>query len=167
MNSRICYFAVLLTIVCSGHAFGQSRPMVGGWFKQQTHNKNIQDIANYAAGSVNDQSNSYLHKKMIHVHEAETQVVAGTKYRLVFDLGSTVCRKNEAPQTNISECELHKEMPIERCTVIVWERVWLNERQILDSNCGHFMSHSDYFSDDHVSKDNAFHADQSERSNSL
>jgi hypothetical protein len=161
---RIFVFVGIVYLVNGGE---HSRRLMGGWYPQQTHNKNIQDISNYAAGTINDQSTSFLHKKMIHVHEAESQVVAGTKYRLVFDMASTVCRKNEAPQANASLCELHKEMPIERCNAVVYERVWLNERQVLDFNCGNHMSYADYFSGDNVSKDNAFHVDHTEKTNSL
>lgn len=54
-------------------------------------------------------ANSLQHKKLINVHSAESQVVAGVKYRLVFDIATTTCRKNDA--NDPENCnEFNKEM---------------------------------------------------------
>ena len=167
--TKIALFFLLAIYVHSSVSDGTtSRPgLMGGWYEQQVHNKNVQEVSHFAAGNISDTSDSFLHKKMIHVHEAATQVVSGTKYRIVFDLASTVCRKDENPGVDRNQCDLHKDMPIERCTAVIWERVWLNERQLIEFSCSHLMSFQDYFSEENQKKENEFHGEQNTRINSV
>ena len=164
MNTLSLIFVIFL----AGQGYARrERGLVGGWYKQDNNNPNVENITKYAGETINDRSNSFLHKKVIHVHEAESQVVGGVKYHLIFDMASTVCRKNEAPTTITADCELHKEMPIERCDAVVWERLWLKERELLNYTCSDHMSYDDYFSSGNVSKDKDFHTVNNERANSL
>jgi len=160
MTKILLSVAILLpfSLIIEG---GRRQGPIGGWTPQPPHSKSIQNISTYAAGVLSDGANSFLHKKLVHVHEAETQVVAGIKYRITMDLGTTVCRKNEAsPGPERENCALHKDFPIERCLVTIWERVWLNEKQVLDFTCREHASYNDYFSEANIAKDQDFHKKQ-------
>lgn len=71
--------------------------------------ESVERNSNFAAQQINMRSNSLHHKKLVNVHSAEAQVVAGVKYRLVFDIAATTCTKNS--NVDPATCnEYHKEM---------------------------------------------------------
>lgn len=84
--------------------------MAGGWTKQDPSSENVRKLAEYGANFVDQSLNSNNHMKMVHIHEASTQVVAGIMHRIVFDMGHTKCRKN-GDQLNdvLSSCDLDQE----------------------------------------------------------
>jgi hypothetical protein len=92
-------FASLL-FVCIAMSVG-SAGMVGGFSPVAPNGESVERNSHFAAQQVNMRVNSFQHKKLINIHSAEAQVVAGVKYRLVFDIATTTCRKNsnEDPAT--------------------------------------------------------------------
>lgn len=161
--------------------------MVGGWSPVAPNGESVERNSNFAAQQVNMRVNSFQHKKLINIHSAEAQVVAGVKYRLVFDIATTTCRKNSnedpatcnefnkeivSTKTPLSRCNqicfLHYDhpnhfffvliylQPVERCTAVVWERSWLNERDMLEFTCDRYLTHEEYFSEEHQAKEKAF-----------
>lgn len=68
--------------------------MVGGWSPMAPNGESVERNSHFAAQQINMRVNSLQHKKLINVHSAEAQVVAGVKYRLVFDIATTTCTRN-------------------------------------------------------------------------
>ena len=83
--------------------------MAGGWSTVPNHDEQVQEVSKYASDVISDRSNSFYHKKLIHVHEATRQVVAGLKYNLTLDLGTTICRKNEVVAETQDRCSLKED----------------------------------------------------------
>ena len=159
-----------------------SAGMVGGWSPMAPNGESVEKNANFAAQQINMRVNSYQHKKLINVHSAEAQVVAGIKYRIVFDIATTTCRKNsnEIPancndfnKDIVSQAlsravlTLMTAQPIERCTAVIWERAWLNERELQDFSCDRYMSHEEYFSADNQAREREFKEKAIAAANSL
>ena len=82
--------AITLAAVMSQATAG----MVGGWNPVAPNSESVERNSHFAAQQVNMRVNSFQHKKLINTHSAEAQVVAGVKYRIVFDIATTTCRKN-------------------------------------------------------------------------
>lgn len=92
--ASLCLFDV--TVAKSG--------MTGGWTQVSTKEQGVQGVSQFASQVISDRSNSYYLKKLIHVHLAQRQVVAGWKYNVTFDLGATICRKNEVSAGTVEQC---------------------------------------------------------------
>ena len=93
-------------------------PMPGGWVNQSPTSPKVKEFANYAHDLINQRTNSLTHRRLLHIHEASSQVVAGVKYKLVFDSGYTKCRRNgDMANEVISSCDLDKER-VSHCFVI-------------------------------------------------
>ncbi|XP_071547242.1 uncharacterized protein [Panulirus ornatus] len=76
--------------------------------------------------------------KLVKVHEASKQVVSGTKYDLVIELGETNCHKFDQTIGNGDRCILDPTEEHEVCKAEVHEQAWLqNEerRKILSLTC--------------------------------
>ena len=70
----------------------------------------LKNISDYAHEQISRRSNSAVYRRLIHLHEASSQVVAGINYKLVLDSGYTKCRRNgDATNEVISSCDLDKE----------------------------------------------------------
>ena len=84
--------------------------MPGGWMDHPTNSSKIIDAANYAFKHVNKVSNSLYYYKMMNIIEAKSQVVAGVKYQITFDMGATKCRRNgdnsHLTDEALASCEL-------------------------------------------------------------
>ncbi|KAI1297933.1 Cystatin-1 [Halotydeus destructor] len=131
----------LLIVSSSYGSPKQRRSMVGGWSKVENGDKGVHLIASFASDVISDRSNSFYSKKLIHVHEAKRQLVAGWKYNITFDLGTTICRKNEVNDENSAQCTVSPTHKIERCSATVYERPWLNEKQLLSHECRDYLDY--------------------------
>ena len=76
----------------------------GGWHSIDQNDKSLNEVALFAANEVNNRTNSLYHKKLNRVISAERQVVAGYKYRIQFEIGTTQCKKNRVKNTEIEKC---------------------------------------------------------------
>jgi len=150
------YHGVLVVLVACLLQFA-STSSVGGWKSVENMDHSIQTIAKFASDVISDRSNSYYRKKLIHVHLAKRQLVAGWKYNVTFDLGTTICRKNEVSEDTVNLCTVSQNQVVERCTATVWERPWLKERQLLNYQCSPFKDYANYFSEANVAEDQAQH----------
>lgn len=83
-----------------------SRPMMtGGWSEMDREDEHVNYLAQLGASHASDASNSIYHKKLVGVVGAESQVVAGVNYRIMFELGATVCHK-KSPKSLVGSCAL-------------------------------------------------------------
>lgn len=94
----IFFIATLSSIDCG---------MPGGWIDHPTNSSKITDAAKYAFERVNGATNSLSYLKMLNIVEAQSQVVAGVKYRITFDIAHTKCKRNENLSNEaLASCEL-------------------------------------------------------------
>lgn len=92
-------FIMAISVVIPSIGFGQ----LGGWKSLKTHDNGVQKASQFAAKSISDRSNSMNTLKMVHVHEAKRQIVAGIKYNVTFDVGHTNCSKHQVNTMNTNE----------------------------------------------------------------
>lgn len=85
--------------------------MPGGWIDHPTNSTKITDAADFAFKRVNAGMNSLSYLKMLNIINAQSQVVAGVKYRITFDVGHTKCKRNEnLTNEALASCELDDSM---------------------------------------------------------
>jgi len=147
----------VVLVVCLAQLVLSSASHVGGWSSVSNMDEDVQNIAKFAADVISDRSNSYYRKKLIHVHLAQRQLVAGWKYNVTFDLATTICRKNEVSEETLNQCTVSEDQVVERCVGSIWERPWLKERQLLSYECAPFKDYASYFSEQNVAEDQAEH----------
>uniref|UniRef100_A0A023FQZ4 Putative tick cistatins 1 n=1 Tax=Amblyomma cajennense TaxID=34607 RepID=A0A023FQZ4_AMBCJ len=83
---------LLAAFVCRGTA--QGTRLVGGWEKKTVEgNELFKELAHFAVGQqVGDRE---FFDTVVEVTDAETQLVAGTNYRLTFKIAESTCRVTE------------------------------------------------------------------------
>lgn len=129
---------MLLSLLIYSLMFMEVEPIPGGWTQQNvTNNRAVENAAQYAVNMYNHGSNSIYFKKLVTIKSARTQVVAGIKYVITFDIGETECKKNanELTENNGKECQLVESIRLETCTATIWQKPWLNETSLLDLKC--------------------------------
>lgn len=80
--------------------------MVGGWSQVPNHDPEVQEVSRYATNAISERSNSLYHKRLIHVHEVQSQVVSGIKYNITMDVGTTECPKNVVVPQSLESCSV-------------------------------------------------------------
>lgn len=96
-------FVVLFVATAASAAGLGGGPLVGGWTPiENTNDPHVKEMANFAVSEYNKQSKMNL--KLVGVDKAESQVVAGTNYRIVVSV------KNGKAK--------------ERYQAVVWEKPW-------------------------------------------
>ncbi|RWS31115.1 putative cysteine proteinase-like protein [Leptotrombidium deliense] len=147
---RTVVLTCLLSLFCAVSS-------TGIWQETNTHGQRVKNAAKYASIRINDRSNSNFYVKLIHIHTATIQIVAGINYNITFDIGLTVCRKNELEEELTGNCYLNPNSVVERCWATVWELPSLNKIQLLQDWCYPYMSYSQYFADVHISEEKKAH----------
>ncbi|KAB1217404.1 Cysteine proteinase inhibitor 5 [Morella rubra] len=109
MNARCFYLLVLLFFPISATAVGGKGPLVGGWQPiKNPKDPHVTEIGEFAVAEYNKQTKAGL--KFVRVVKGETQVVAGTNYRLVLEAKDRAVAKNYE--------------------AVVWEKPWENFRNL-------------------------------------
>ncbi|ELW65140.1 Cystatin-M, partial [Tupaia chinensis] len=91
-----------------------------------------------AVASYNMNSNSLYYFRDTHIIKAESQLVAGIKYYLTMEMGSTACLKNRVPgNVDLTTCPLAAGMDEEKlhCDFEILFVPWKNSSQLLKHNC--------------------------------
>ncbi len=88
----------------------------GGFSPAKVDDATVKEMANFATTAVASNSNSGP-VKLLKIVKAETQVVAGTNYKLNLELSSGA---NAAP------------LP---CEVVIFDQPWTNTRKMIKSSC--------------------------------
>lgn len=92
---------------------------VGGFSPAKVDDSDVLKMADFATTAVSASSNSGP-LKLIKIVKAETQVVAGTNYKLNLELANTNAGENAAP------------IP---CEVVIFDQPWTNTRKMIRSSC--------------------------------
>ncbi|RWS22419.1 hypothetical protein B4U80_05788 [Leptotrombidium deliense] len=112
----------------------QQDSLPGGWNDVTDGNKK-NELVKFSVVHYNERSNSYFVKNVVRVVDAKQQVVSGINYRLTIELGTTQCKRNEVTFDNIDHCVPADGGNVESCTIVIWERTWLNEREVTHFFC--------------------------------
>ncbi|XP_075875023.1 cystatin C (amyloid angiopathy and cerebral hemorrhage) [Nelusetta ayraudi] len=122
---------VLAALVAVAVGFGS---MVGAPVSADINDEGVQNALNFAVGEHNKRTNDAFLRGVDEVLQVKRQMVAGMKYVITARMGKTPCRKNSATEV----CAVHddpEKAQQYQCTFTVWEKVWLNEIQLLREEC--------------------------------
>ncbi|XP_008463660.2 cysteine proteinase inhibitor 5 [Cucumis melo] len=110
MNSRSATFLFLTLLLTPLLAAAWKRSVPGGWSKiSDVKDPHVEEIAKFAVAQYNEQSKGVA-IEFKRVESGETQVVAGTNYRLVID-----AKRGES---------------IGKYEALVWEKPWENFKKL-------------------------------------
>ncbi|XP_030052125.1 cystatin-like [Microcaecilia unicolor] len=129
-------FWLCLGVILSSSVLLSSAGLPGGPIKIDPSRSDVQDAASYAMTAFNGKSeNEYLYK-LLKVESAESQVVAGIKYKLKVKVGLTQCKKGSTD--NAASCRLQNTSGQPRiflCKFVVLDQSWVQEKSLLESLC--------------------------------
>ncbi|KAI6188551.1 Cystatin domain-containing protein [Aphelenchoides besseyi] len=74
--------------------------LVGGWSEEDVNSDIIKEFAKKAVNKLNKQSNDMHQHIVTKILSAESQVVAGTNYKIKAEFGRTKCKKGEVCREN-------------------------------------------------------------------
>ncbi|XP_019593189.1 cystatin-M [Rhinolophus sinicus] len=113
--------------------------MVGGRQDLSTSDPQVLKAAQAAVASYNMGSNSLYYFRDTHILKAQSQLVAGIKYYLTLEMGSTACRKNAVAGDGIdlTTCPLAAGTQEEklRCEFEILVVPWQNSTSLLKHDC--------------------------------
>ncbi|XP_025734646.1 cystatin-M [Callorhinus ursinus] len=113
--------------------------LVGGRTNLSPSDPQVQKAAQAAVASYNMGSNSLYYFRDTNILKAQSQLVAGIKYYLTVEMGSTACRKNVATgdRVDITTCPLATGVQEEklRCDFEILVVPWENSSQLLKHDC--------------------------------
>ncbi|MFF3159566.1 cystatin family protein [Streptomyces sp. NPDC057910] len=122
---------IMLTLAL-GTTQAQAAPAASGaWSKASPQAPGVQEAARFAVGRLNMMSADKYGAKLVRVVEAETQLVAGTNYRVQFVMRPTVCTKDRLNEG----CAFQPRPAEQRCTAVVYSRPWDNYRELTSYEC--------------------------------
>lgn len=125
-----CGFAVLIAI-CQ---FGAAQPgLPGGWHRHSVgDNALFEELAHFAISrQVGDRE---YFDTVLELVDVESQVVAGTNYRIKFKVGESTCRVTER-YTKEACVPQSRETVKDTCTAVIYDVPWLNERSVSSFTC--------------------------------
>ncbi|XP_049636149.1 cystatin-M [Suncus etruscus] len=113
--------------------------LVGGRQELSPDDPQVKKVAQAAVANYNMGSNSMYVFRDTKIIRATSQLVAGVKYTLTMDLGSTSCRKTtlSGEQMDFTTCPLAADEEQEklRCTFEILVVPWKNSSQLLSHDC--------------------------------
>ncbi|ELK13318.1 cystatin-M [Pteropus alecto] len=113
--------------------------MVGGVQDLSPSDPQVQKAAQSAVASYNMGSNSLYYFRDTHILKAQRQLVAGVKYYLTLEMGSTDCRKSAVAGDHIdlTTCPLAAGTQEEklRCDFEILVVPWENSTRLLKHHC--------------------------------
>ncbi|RWS22740.1 hypothetical protein B4U80_13502 [Leptotrombidium deliense] len=112
----------------------QNPGLIGGWNPIQNENKK-NELVKFSVVYANEVSDAYYVKNVVRVLDAQQQLVSGVNYKLTFELGTTDCKREGADLNNIDHCVPKDNGNVEVCEIVIWEKVWLNQRDVTRFNC--------------------------------
>ncbi|XP_047548294.1 cystatin-M [Lutra lutra] len=132
----LCLLA-LLHNACARPRSGEG--LIGGRRDLSPSDPQVQKAAQAAVASYNMGSNSLYYFRDTSILKAQSQLVAGIKYYLTVEMGSTACRKNMATGdgVDIATCPFATGVQEEklRCDFEILVVPWQNSSQLLKHNC--------------------------------
>ncbi|XP_044148456.1 cystatin-like [Bufo gargarizans] len=90
----VILYVCLFVASCLTPAIIGFGPIIGGYSKADPNRPDVQEASRFAVKEYNKVSNHAHIYRALSIVSAQTQVVAGTNYKLTMDIGRTRCRKN-------------------------------------------------------------------------
>lgn len=109
-----------------------SSSIVGGHGQADTMSTEIEAYADFALAVIEEQSNAKEKLKVAKILASSVQIVQGKNVRLSLEIASTDCKKDQASGDN---CKLDESKDFQVCNIQIWDRAWLQEKQVTDLNC--------------------------------
>ncbi|CAB3374118.1 Hypothetical predicted protein [Cloeon dipterum] len=113
------------------------RSLVGGVSPADPNDPKFKEIADHAVLELDKGTNALYHRTVVKIVSARTQVVSGALYYLKLELGYSDWAKNTPKPTKI---QLTEGSEREICDVQVWDRPWLNAREVTNFTCTQSVS---------------------------
>ncbi|CAH1262746.1 KNG1 [Branchiostoma lanceolatum] len=107
--------------------------LAGGVNPTDPNSQSVLEMSAFAVDTINAQSNSMYLSKLVQVHSASTQVVAGINYHLELEIGATSCYKGDS--VSLEDCDIDQNGRVEICMVIVFDQPWTNTREVRSMTC--------------------------------
>ncbi|XP_013794403.1 cathepsin L-like [Limulus polyphemus] len=130
-NHCLIFISVSLCVLVGVHC----NQLVGGWEDASIDDKNVKEAAGFAVKEINSRSNGLYHQKLVKIHQARRQVVSGLLFKLMVEVGSTTCNKNEVTFDDVEQCEIDENGLSQLCTVTVWVKSWIPYHELKDFEC--------------------------------
>ncbi|XP_022244503.1 L-cystatin-like [Limulus polyphemus] len=92
-------FLLLIGVSCIGKR-------LGGWEDVDVEDEHVKNAAGFAVKEMSTRSNGLYHQKLVEIQEARRQVVSGWKFKLMLEVGTTSCKKNEVTFEDVEQCEI-------------------------------------------------------------
>ncbi|XP_072145299.1 cystatin-2-like [Dermacentor andersoni] len=107
--------------------------LVGGWKKHSITEKPVfEELAHYAISQqVGDRE---YFDTVLELVDVDTQVVAGTNYRIKFKVAESTCRVTESYSREVC-LPKSRESVKDVCTAVIYDVPWLNERSVTSFTC--------------------------------
>lgn len=104
------------------------RRMVGNARKISKDDKHINELLTSSLAAWDAQSGRENKMKPLEILSATRQIVSGSLYRIKARIAPSNCALNSV--LAVAECEVSKEEESKVCDFEIWERVWLNSREV-------------------------------------
>ncbi|XP_046658469.1 uncharacterized protein LOC124352819 isoform X2 [Homalodisca vitripennis] len=96
-------------------------------------NPEVISAAKFSLKAIDRGSNSMYKHALLRILDAKVQTVSGKKYFLTLEIGESECTK----QHHKEDCSIREGNSLsDRCNVVVWDRPWLNKKEVVDVRCG-------------------------------
>ncbi|KAG8237892.1 hypothetical protein J437_LFUL017040 [Ladona fulva] len=110
----------------------ETRPLAGGISDADPSDPYIQSIAGFALSHLTSVSDGNYKKALVRITKAQKQIVSGLLVYLTMEIGDSQCEKDTPVE---GDCTLQDDAPTQVCTVEIWDRAWLKQRQIKKASC--------------------------------
>lgn len=110
--------------------------LIGGWKTQENpqDNQKFKELSHFATSTHSLSVNHPNYDTVVEIVGVETQVVSGIKYRFHLTVAQSTCkigRESYSPE----KCLPKADAPRKACTVVVYEVVWLNKKEVSSFEC--------------------------------
>nr|XP_050037667.1 salivary cystatin-L-like [Dermacentor andersoni] len=107
--------------------------LVGGWTRQNVgDNALFEELAHFAVSrQVGDRE---FFDTVLELVDVQTQVVAGTNYRIKFKTAESTCRVTETYSKELCLPKSREEVK-DTCSAVIYDVPWLNERSVSSFTC--------------------------------
>lgn len=106
--------------------------IVGGHGQVDTMSTEIEAYSDFALAVIEEQSNADEKLKVTKILASSVQIVQGKNIRLSLEVASTSCKKDQPIGDN---CAIDESKGFQVCNIQIWDRAWLQEKQVTDLNC--------------------------------
>ncbi|KAH6926461.1 hypothetical protein HPB50_018721 [Hyalomma asiaticum] len=132
-SRRMAAAAVAALLVTCLLSVAEPTRLVGGWSRRNVGEDALfEELAHFAISKqVGDRE---YFDTVLEVVDVETQVVAGTNYRIKFKVGESTCRVTET-YTKEACVPQSRETVKDTCTAVIYDVPWLSERSVSSFTC--------------------------------